>query len=112
MEHNPRRNQPPAPGAPAASSQPSVGRWTPARQRIFLGALLETGSVTHAARAAGMSRSSAHGLRKRLAGTRFDQLWTRALRAHAGRLADPFGPSPAAPLSPSGRSPVARETRS
>lgn len=65
--------------------------WTPAKQRIFLAALSETGSVARAARAAGMSRSSAHRLRVRLAGTPFDRTWNHALRLHAHRLADPFG---------------------
>lgn len=65
-------------------------QWTPAKQRIFLAALLETGSVARAAKAAGMSRSSAHRLRGRLAGTTFDRLWDHALAAHAQRMADPF----------------------
>ena len=65
--------------------------WTPAKQRIFLAALMETGSVSAAATAAGMSRSSANRLRARLAGTPFDQTWTQALRHHGAQLADPFG---------------------
>lgn len=89
------RQPPPAP--PAAS--PARPQWTPARERIFLAALLETGSVTRAARAAGMSRSSAQRLRLRLAGTPFDRLWDRALAEHARRRADPYAqaaPPPAA----------------
>ncbi|WP_245841829.1 LysR family transcriptional regulator [Sphingomonas lenta] len=88
-------------------------QWTPAKQRIFLAALLETGSVSRAARAAGMSRSSAHRLRTRLAGTTFDRLWDQALAVHAQRMADPFaaqaedGASPARPRGPSG-APAAR----
>lgn len=65
-------------------------RWTPAKQRILLVALMETGSVARAARAAGMSRTSAHRLRRRLAGTPFDQAWDRALDLHAQALADPI----------------------
>lgn len=80
--------------SPAAS--PLRAHWTPARQRIFLAALFETGSIARAARAAGMSRSSAHALRKRLPGTPFDLAWDRALRLHAARLADPFIPDPLA----------------
>jgi len=57
---------------PPATTTPRA-RWTPAKQRIFLAALLDSGSVAHAARAAGMSRSSAHRLRARLAGTPFDR---------------------------------------
>lgn len=89
--------QPPAsPAAARASGPPIRAQWTPARQRIFLAALLETGSIARAARAAGMSRSSAHALRQRLPGTPFDRAWDQALRLHAARLADPFAPDPPA----------------
>lgn len=81
------------------ASPPARAIWTPARQRIFLTALLETGSIARAARAAGMSRSSAHALRKRLSGTPFDLAWDQALRLHAARLADPFSPDPLAPVA-------------
>lgn len=83
---------PPAPDARAASTVRA--QWTPAKQRVFIAALLETGSVARAAAAAGMSRSSAHRLRLRLAGTTFDRLWTHALAEHARRMADPFAPDP------------------
>jgi hypothetical protein len=76
--------QHPAP-PPAASPH-----WTPAKQRIFLVALLEFGSVARAAQAAGMSRVSAHRLRRRLAGTAFDRTWDEVLARHAARRADPF----------------------
>lgn len=75
-------------------------RWTPAKQRVFLAALVETGSIARSARAAGMSRSSAHALRIRLTGTPFDYAWSRALELHAERRADPFGPDPLAPRDP------------
>jgi hypothetical protein len=81
------------PGAPPAAppaAAPLRAHWTPAKQRIFLAALLETGSIARAARAAGMSRSSAHRLRQRLAGTPFDRAWDQALALHASQLADPF----------------------
>ncbi|WP_370307801.1 helix-turn-helix domain-containing protein [Sphingobium abikonense] len=64
--------------------------WTPARQCQFLAALMESGSVARAARAVGMSRSSAHRLRHRLAGTAFDRQWEEALAMHAGLTADPM----------------------
>lgn len=76
-------------------------QWTPARQRIFLAALHETGSVTRAAQAAGMSRTSVQRLRRRLAGTAFDQLWDQVLAEHARRLANPF----AAEGQPAARAP-------
>lgn len=82
--------------APLARSH---ARWTPAKQRIFLAALLETGSVAAAARAAGMSRSSANRLRRRLSGTPFDRTWDQVLSAHERRLADPFAVPPAAPAA-------------
>ena len=97
MEHQQTRNPAPARDvAPAlAPDQPSPkapprAQWTPARQRIFLAALLETGSVARAAAAAGMSRSSAHRLRRRLAGTPFDRSWDQLLALHARRMADPL----------------------
>lgn len=77
----------------SATVQPDRAHWTPARQRLFLAALLETGNVSRAARAAGMSRSSAHRLRARLAGTVFDRTWDKALALHADRMADPFAAS-------------------
>jgi AraC-like DNA-binding protein len=89
----------PNPAAPVRS------HWTPAKQRVFLTALVETGSVARAARAAGMSRSSAHALRNRLTGTPFDHHWNHALRLHAARLADPFAPDPLAPRKAPGDSP-------
>jgi len=64
--------------------------WTPAKQRLFLKVLFDTGSVARAAQAAGMSRSSAHRLRKRLADTPFDRAWSNVLAEHRRRLADPF----------------------
>lgn len=84
---------------------PVRSHWTPAKQRTFLTVLVETGSVARAARAAGMSRSSAHALRNRLTGTPFDQHWAHALRLHAARLADPFAPDPLVPRKPPADSP-------
>lgn len=78
----------------APPSTPDRAHWTPGRQRIFLAALLELGSVTRAARAAGMSRSSAKRLRARLAGTAFDLAWDRALTLHVQRLANPLAGDP------------------
>ena len=88
------------PEQPTPAAPPARNHWTPARQRIFLTALVETGSIARAARAAGMSRSSAHALRNRLTGTPFDHHWSHALKLHAARLADPFAPDPLAPREP------------
>lgn len=106
MTDSPSITAPPAPVQPRA-------HWTPARQRIFLHSLLETGSVARAAQAAGMSRSSAHRLRLRLAGTAFDRTWDHVLAMHARRLADPFAPDAAggAPTQPAGGVPAASVAR-
>jgi hypothetical protein len=87
------------PPAPPAQSSTDRARWTPEKQRLFLTALLATGNVGQAARAAGMSRSSAHRLRQRLAGTPFERTWDRALALHAQTLADPFAPGPTKPVA-------------
>lgn len=71
-------------------SQSDRARWTPGKQRMFLKMLFETGSVARAAKLAGMSPSSAHRLRRRLAGTPFDHAWANVLAEHQRRLADPF----------------------
>lgn len=62
--------------------------WTHARQAIFLRALASTQSVAQAARAAGMSRQAAYGLRARLKGEPFDLAWHAALRCRFDALAE------------------------
>ena len=103
------------PDQPTPTGPQQRSHWTPAKQRTFLTALVETGSVARAARAAGMSRSSAHALRARLTGTPFDHHWNHALKLHAARLADPFAPDPLAPRKAPGdsprRAPVASTSR-
>ncbi|MHA6769430.1 LysR family transcriptional regulator [Sphingobium ummariense] len=93
MDQHPTAS-PPLPPVPADRAH-----WSPAKQRLFLKALVQTGCVARAAGIAGMSRTSAHRLRRRLAGTPFDQAWDRALAFYARRMADPFGgdPVPAPP---------------
>ncbi len=68
--------------------------WTPARQIAFLASLAGTRSVTVAARAAGMSRESAHRLRNRRDGALFAAIWEltlapgRAAQHHTSPLGD------------------------
>jgi len=69
MDQNPA----PRPAKPSPSAPADRAHWTPARQRRFLIALLDSGCVAQAARSVGMSPTSAHRLRRRLAGTMFDQ---------------------------------------
>lgn len=62
--------------------------WTVARQSLFLRELAASHSVKRAAKAAGMSRQSAYGLRARLKGEPFDLAWTAALRCRFDALAE------------------------
>jgi hypothetical protein len=52
--------------------------WTPERQLIFIGELCRTRSVTRAARAAGMSRTTAYELRNRRGAKSFRAAWDAA----------------------------------
>lgn len=91
-------DSPPAPSPAEAPAQRSIRRdgWTPARQLVFLDALARTRSVTAAARAAGMSRESAHRLRNRRDGALFAAIWDMAVapapaaggEGHTSRLGD------------------------
>nr|WP_294813456.1 LysR family transcriptional regulator [uncultured Sphingomonas sp.] len=103
MEPQQHPNPPTPPRHAAPGIPPLRAQWTPAKQRIFLAALLETGSVARAARAAGMSRSSAQRLRRRLTGTPFDRSWDQVLALHARRLVDPFAPDAPPAASPARR---------
>jgi methylphosphotriester-DNA--protein-cysteine methyltransferase len=83
MEQTP----PPNPPRPRSAQR---GHWTPSLQVQFLAALSQPGSVRQAARAVGMSPSSAHRLRARLTGTQFDANWAEALRMHDYYRAHPL----------------------
>ena len=66
---------------PAGRNRPARTRrdgWTPERQLDFLEVLRRTRSVSKAARAVGMSRESAHRLRRREPGGLFALSWERA----------------------------------
>ena len=60
--------------------------WDPGRMAAFIGTLAETGVVTSACRAAGMSAQSAYGLRRR--DRLFASAWEAALSMARERLAD------------------------
>ena len=62
--------------------------WTPEKIRIFLYMLAETGVVSDAARAAGMSKQSAYALRNSAKGRPFLLAWRAALLIARRRLAD------------------------
>ena len=79
-----------SPITPAAETLPAVRHdgWTPARQAAFLNELATSHCVASAARAVGMSRQSAYGLRARLKGEPFDLAWQAALVCRFDALAE------------------------
>lgn len=83
----PQRPVPPPPAEDPAPAEPPPrprvargDRWTKWKMAEFLRQLAATHSVTAAARAVGMSRTSAHKLRARLKGQPFDIAWEAAFR--------------------------------
>jgi hypothetical protein len=89
MEHQPIH--PEAPADPLASYTPVTLRarrdgWTADRQRQFLTALTETGCISDACKAAGVSPRSAHRLRARPDATAFARAWDEALLLSVPRL--------------------------
>lgn len=64
--------------------------WTPARQLRFLEVLRSTGNVSAAARAVGMSRESAHRLRRREPGGLFALSWARCFAPAVARTRAEF----------------------
>jgi len=65
--------------------KPRKDGWTPQRQREFIGALAETGSVEHAAMRVEMSPSAAFRLRRSPGAEQFSAAWDVALQ-HAARV--------------------------
>lgn len=64
---------------PIARRRNTAGGWTAERQRAFLSALAQTGSVVQAAEAAGISARSAYRLRAHPEGERFAAAWAAAV---------------------------------
>jgi hypothetical protein len=62
--------------------------WTAARQRQFLDALADSGCVSIAARAVGMSKESAYRLRRRAGAEGFARAWDGAIAHGIRRLGD------------------------
>ena len=86
-------NHTPADGAPslATSFIPTHvsarhDGWTAARQAAFIEALAETGCVSDAAAAAGVSVRSAYRLRRHPQARAFDRAWDKAIALAARRL--------------------------
>ncbi len=90
-----RNRKPYAPngGAPIPDFEPVPRRyrhdgWTAERQRAFIDALAETGSVSHAASAINMSPEGAYYLRRQPGAEGFRAAWAAALDFGVQRLTD------------------------
>jgi hypothetical protein len=70
-----------------ARLRPRHDGWTAERQRVFIAALAETGCVSDACVAAGISPKSAYRLRAHSKAGAFVEAWDRALTVATGRLA-------------------------
>lgn len=91
----PHHTPSPAGDAPSASPAPAFlpvplrprgDGWTSERQRAFIEALADGGSVRAAAASVGMSEQSAHALRRRAGASSFALAWEAALEAATARL--------------------------
>ena len=72
----------------AADPHTRANGWSGARQRRFCEYLAESGNVSEAAHAVGMSREGAYRFRRRAAGRAFGVAWEAALRLARKRLVD------------------------
>ncbi|MGQ2975599.1 MAG: hypothetical protein ACT6QT_07905 [Sphingopyxis sp.] len=62
--------------------------WSPDKQRAFIEALADSGSVATAAQCVGMSESSAYRLRRAPGAEAFDRAWSAAIEAASKKLLD------------------------
>ena len=62
--------------------------WSPDKQRAFVEALADSGSVATAAQRVGMSESSAYRLRRSPGAEAFDRAWSAAIDAASKKLLD------------------------
>ena len=62
--------------------------WSPDKQRAFVEALADCGSVATAAQRVGMSESSAYRLRRSPGAEAFDRAWSAAIEAASKKLID------------------------
>lgn len=85
----PTDQRPPIPHfTPVPRKSPRHDGWTPDRQRAFIAALADTGSVTSAARRIGLSPSTAYALRHFTGAEEFAAAWDAALGHGVRQLAD------------------------
>jgi hypothetical protein len=85
-------NPMPGSGSPGSGTlvplRPRGDGWSPARQRLFLETLADTGCVTDAAEMVGMSTASAYRLRRRAGAEAFTRAWDSAIAHAIRRLTD------------------------
>lgn len=74
--------------APVPQRNPRHDGWTPKRQRDFVEALADTGSVASACRAVGLNTNGAYRLRRKPGAEAFSAAWDAALDAGVRRLED------------------------
>jgi molybdenum-dependent DNA-binding transcriptional regulator ModE len=84
----PRDQRPPLPDFAPVPRKPRSDGWTPERQKAFIEALAETGSVKHAAKAINMSPEGAYYLRRQPGAEEFRAAWEAALDHGVRRLVD------------------------
>jgi len=85
----PRADRDPLPAFdPVPRRKPRHDGWTPARQRAFIEALADTGSVSRAAAMVNMSPESAYQLRRQPGAESFRRAWEAALDFGVLRLRD------------------------
>lgn len=81
---------PPAPPVPftPAELRPRADGWTPERQQAFVAALAQSGCVTEAAAAVGLSVQAAYALRRHPKARAFRRAWDDAIALAVERLSD------------------------
>lgn len=83
-----RDERPPLPPFDPVPRKPRHDGWTPVRQRAFIEALADTGSVTRAAAGVNMTPESAYHLRRQPGAESFRRAWEAALDFGVVRLKD------------------------
>ncbi|MDF0490710.1 hypothetical protein PX554_21495, partial [Sphingomonas sp. H39-1-10] len=85
----PREDRPPLPDfTPVPRQKQRHDGWTPARQKAFIEALADTGSVSRAARMVNMAQANCYTLRRAPGAEEFRRAWEAALDFGVQRLKD------------------------
>jgi hypothetical protein len=84
----PRDERPPLPAFMPVPRKPRHDGWTPERQKAFIEALADTGSVSRAAAMVNMSSEGAYYLRRQPGADGFRRAWEAALDYGVARMKD------------------------